>query len=442
MDDVVITGMSLRTALGDDVDQVWSRMLAGHTEVQPIPQHWSTQFRCRVWSPPPHLEAATLGLNRQEAGMLDPVAMMATDCGARALRHAGFALEPRGDRANTIDVRGLDPQRAGVFLGSAIGGARSFLDHHVIHLRDVARARGLDGDEVLQSLSQTPRYSPFAVPLTMINAAGAYLGIKLGLTGPNLSFGMACASGTVAIGNAFRSLRRGELDVVLCGGSEYLDDGLGGMFRGFDVARALTRFDGPAEECNRPFDRRRAGFLFSGGGACVLIAERAEHAAARGATPLARIQGYGESFDAHSVMAIKPDGLQVRRAIEDALRDAGITAADVSYVNAHGTGTPANDEAEARVLMQVFGDGPVVNSSKSLFGHTIGASGAIEALACVQSLRHAEAHPSRGLMDPIAPLNFAIRRMPLRAGFAVSESFAFGGHNAVLVLGGADAADN
>lgn len=374
--------------------------------------------------------------------MLDPVAMMAADCSVRALCNAGFEVVPRHDKGNTLDVSGLDPQRTGVYLGSAIGGARSFLDHHVIHLRDVAKARGEDAEAVLDGLTQQPRYSPFAVPLTMINAAGAYVGIKLRLFGPNLSFGLACASSTVAIGHAFRALRRGEMDVVLCGGSEFMDDGLGGMFRGFDAARALTRYDGPAEQANRPFDAKRAGFLFAGGAACVLVLERADHARARGATPMAEVRGYGESFDAFSVMAIAPDGEQVERAVRNAMDDAGIEPRQVSYVNAHGTGTPANDEAEARVLLRIFGDGPVVNSSKSIFGHTIGASGALEAMASVLSLRDGHTHPSRGLEQPIAPLNFATRRTRIEPGFAVSESFAFGGHNAVLVLAGLDAANN
>ena len=434
--------MALRTALGDDVEAVWARMLAGDTEVAAIPEQWGDGFRCRIWSPPPSLDPQSLGLNRQEAGMLDPVTMMATDCATRAMQHAGFTLTPRNDKSNGLDVADLNCMRSGVFFGSAIGGARSFLDHHVIHLRDVAKSRQLPDTGGLDALMQAHRYSPFAVPLTMINAAGAYLAIKLGLKGPNLSYGMACASGTVAIGHAFRALRNGELDVALCGGSEYLDDGLGGMFRGFDAARALTRFAGPADRANRPFDAARAGFLFAGGAACVLVLESARHAARRGARALARVCGFGESFDAHSVMAIAPDGEQVQRALDLALDDAGIQREQVSYINTHGTGTPSNDQIEAQVLLRVFGARPVVNSSKSLFGHTIGASGALEALSCVLSLRDGETHPSRGLEEPIAPLNFAFERSAVEPGFAVTESFAFGGHNAVLVLGRADASYN
>ena len=302
----------------------------------------------------------------------------------------------------------------------------------------MARARGANDPSLRGAVPDRQRFTPFAVPMMMTNAAGAYIGIKLGLNGANLSFGLACAASTVAIGHAFKALRRGELDVVIAGGAEFLDDGLGGVFRGFDAARALTRFDGPPDQANRPFDAARQGFLFSAGGACLLILERADHARRRGAQSLGEVLGYGETFDAYSLMAMAPDAVQIRRAMRMALDDAEREPTDIAYVNAHGTGTPTNDPVEASAILETLGSEVVVNSTKSLLGHTMGASGALETLITLLSLRERRTHPSRGLVDPIAPLNFAMTATELEPGAALCESFAFGGHNAVLALGAAD----
>ena len=434
---VLVTGAALHTALGRDIDQVWSRMLRGETSVAPIPSHWDGSHRSRIWSPLPMISPTELGFSRQEAGMLDPVSQLAVDCSIRALAHSGFALTAQHDKRNSIAVAGLCHERCGVFIGTGVGGVRSLLTHHGAHLRDVARARHANDPSMMGTVPDDQRFTPFAVPMMMSNAPSAYTGIKLGLHGANVSFGLACAASTVALGHAFRALRCGELDVVIAGGAEYLDDGLGGVFRGFDAARALTRYAGPAEEANRPFDARRAGFLFSVGGACMLVLEREEHARARGANALGEIVGYAETFDAFSLMALAPGGKQVRRAMRMALDDAGIETSQVAYLNSHGTGTESNDPEEAAAILDVLGKRVVVNSTKSLLGHTMGASGAIEALVALLSLRDQRTHPSRGIDEPIAPLNFAITATDINGDYALSESFAFGGHNAVLALANA-----
>jgi 3-oxoacyl-[acyl-carrier-protein] synthase II len=270
--------------------------------------------------------------------------------------------------------------------------------------------------------------------MTMPNAPAGNLAIKLGLHGPSRTFTAACASATVALGQAFRAIRDGECDAVVGGGTEYLADPAGCCFRAFDALGALAHGELPPERINRPFDEKRTGFLFAEGGCAVLVLEELALARRRGATPLAELVGYGESCDAHDVVALDPAGEQIRRALGDCLEDAALDAADVGYVNAHGTGTPGNDPVEAEALAELFGSGAAVSSTKSLLGHTLGASGALEAVATVLSLRDGVVHPSRNLDSPIAPLRFVTRATPLPLRHALSQSFAFGGQNAVLAF--------
>jgi 3-oxoacyl-[acyl-carrier-protein] synthase II len=270
--------------------------------------------------------------------------------------------------------------------------------------------------------------------MTMPNAPAGQLAIKLGITGPTRTFAAACASATVALGQAFRAVRDGECDAVLAGGSEYLADPTGCCFRAFDALGALAHGDAPGAQLNRPFDQSRSGFLFAEGACGLLVLEELAAARARGARVLAELIGYAESCDAHDVVALEPGGVQIRRAIESCLADAALEPADVQHVNAHGTGTPGNDGVEAGVLREIFGARLVVVSTKSLLGHTLGASGALEAVATVLALRDGMVHPTRNVERPVAELDFpsAARRLPLR--HALSESFAFGGQNAVLAF--------
>ena len=270
--------------------------------------------------------------------------------------------------------------------------------------------------------------------MLMPNAIPAHIGLKYSIKGPNLSYSVACASGTVAIGHAFHAVRDGTVDMAIAGGSEFLDDYYGGIFHGFDIAKALVRNCDDPDTANRPFDVNRSGFLFSQGGAAVLLLEDLETAMARGAPILAEIAGYAETFDAHSVMNIAPNGLEIERMMNAALVDAGMSAADIHYINAHGTGTQANDVVESEVIERVFGRDVLVNSTKSLIGHTIGASGAMEALVTVMSLEDQKVHVCRNLDEPIAHLNFVRETKSASLDAAFTQSFAFGGHNAGLVL--------
>ncbi|HVS03917.1 MAG TPA: beta-ketoacyl-[acyl-carrier-protein] synthase family protein [Thermoanaerobaculia bacterium] len=445
---VVVTGLGVVSSLGSDRRSFWRACLAGESVVEPVPEAWHryASLRSRVWSPLRPWERDTPLVSRAEGRRLDATSRMALLAAEEALAAAGLALEPVDRKRATFRLPQLAPEGCGVFLGTGVGGIGSLLEgaaHTMLHdakgriaqVRDALR----DGhrqalDEVLAALPAPPVFNPFAVAMTMPNAAAANLAIKLGLHGPCRTFACACASGTVAIGQAFRAVRRGECEAAVAGGSEHLSDPYGAVFRGFDAVGALAQGPLPPERVNRPFDRSRSGFLFAEGGAAILVLEELAAARARRAPILAEVVGYGETCDAHDVMAMDPSGRQIRRALEDCLADAGLAPADVGYVNAHGTGTPRNDPVECAVLGEIFGPEVPVSSTKSLLGHTLGASGALEAAATALTLHHGRAHPNRNLDDPIADLAFLRQATALPVHHAVTQSFAFGGQNAVLAL--------
>jgi 3-oxoacyl-[acyl-carrier-protein] synthase II len=445
---VVVTGLGVVSALGDDTETFWRSCRDGRSVVCAIPEHWRrfATFRSAIWSPLELSEFPEL-FTRVERAQHDAVTLMTCAAASQALQGAGISAAVVNRRANTLALEGVDPQRFGAFVGTGVGGTHSFMVNHAYHV--LARSReqleevrgALESaelqervDAVLARMDHASRFNPFVVSMLMPNAPGAYLGIKFGLRGPNAACTQACASGTVALGQAYRAIAEGEADHALAGGSEYLDDPHGSIFQGFDVCRALVRDCEPPEAANRPFDAARSGFLFAQGGAAMLLLESAEHARARGAGVLADVVGYAESFDAHSMMHPEPEGRDIERMLRELLRGGGIAPRDVDYINAHGTGTQSNDACEAAVIERVFGTGVAINSTKSLLGHTIGASGALEAGVTVLSLRDQILHASLNLTHPIADLDFVTETQPRALRYAVTQSFAFGGHNAALLL--------
>jgi 3-oxoacyl-[acyl-carrier-protein] synthase II len=434
---VAVTGAGVVTSLGAEIETFWRHCLEGRSVVAEIPAAWTrhSPLRSRVWSPLGDWERETPLATRIERKQLDPAGRIGLLAAEAALGHAGLVLESADPRRNAYRLAGVDGDRAGVFLGTGVGGLHSCLESsRFIVLDQPRREASAEVAALLDGLAIPRAFNPFSVAMTMPNAAAAALSIKLGLHGPCRTFAGACAAGTVALGHAFRAVRQGECDLALAGGVEFLSDPFGCAFRGFDAVGALAAGPLPAEAINRPFDRGRSGFLFSEGGGAVLVLEDLESARRRGADILAEVVGYGETADAHHLMGMAPEGRQIRRAIELCLGDAGLEASDIGYVNAHGTGTAANDDVEARVLAALFPHRPRVNSTKSLLGHTLGASGAIEAVVTALTLRGGVAHPSRNLTDPEIPLAFVVGSEPVAARYALSESFAFGGQNAVLAL--------
>lgn len=446
---VVITGAGVVSALSSGVDEFWSQCLNGASAVAPIPATWPyhSELHSRIWAPLPELDPESLGVARAERLQLDPVAMLALGAAREAIGRAGFTLAPAGERSRNFVLSGVDSSRTGVFFGTGLGGAITFLQNHTHHLLRKPRAALAayvekhedSGDRetlkgIAEQLVHGMRFNPFEVSMVMPNAPAAAIGIKYNLTGPNQTCCLACASGTVAVGNAFRAVRDGRVDVAVSGGCEYFADEHGHIFRSFDVSGTLVREFADPQTANRPFDEKRSGFLFSQGGAAALILEELEHAQRRGATIMAELIGFAETFDAHSMMSLAPGGGQIERMIRAALDDANLSPGDVDYLNAHGTGTKNNDQTEAEVIQRVFGKSVKVNSTKSLLGHTIGASGAIEALVTALTLRDGKTHISRNLENPVLDLNFVRSVEPFEPRVALSQSFAFGGHNAAIVL--------
>jgi len=446
---VAVTGIGVITSISTDTNQFWDNCLAGETAVEEIPETWRefAEYHSTLWSPL-SLDLATLGVSRVEAAQNDPVSLIAAYVAKQALISSGFTLAVKDKRARTEYIVGSTAARAGVYMGTGVGGAKSFLENHTYQVLVRQRERltklreGLNEgspqrvelDAIIERLVLGQRFNPFVVSMLMPNAVSALLGVKYSLSGPKLTYASACASGTVAIGKAFDAVRSGGVDLALAGGSEFLDDYYGGIFLGFDAAGALVRDCADPNKANRPFDEDRSGFLFSQGGAAVLVLEPLDTARQRGATILAEVAGYAESFDAFSMMRIEPEAEEIERMIVSALEDANLRPDEIQYINSHGTGTLANDVAEARVIERVFGREVLVNSTKSLIGHTIGASGAIEAAVTVLSLFHQTTHACRNLDNPIAELNFVRKVEPQNISAAFSQSFAFGGHNAGLVF--------
>ncbi|HEX3551616.1 MAG TPA: beta-ketoacyl-[acyl-carrier-protein] synthase family protein [Thermoanaerobaculia bacterium] len=450
---VAVTGLGVVSSIGQSVEELWRACLAGESRVETIPESWLAyaDFASRLWSPLPEPDWDAWGLGRIERLQNDRTALLAMVAAFQALEAAGIPRELRDEKRNTFGLEGFAPERTGVSLGTGIGGISSALRStlHQALSRPKESLRGLRGrlgivgaaepgalellDTTEKRLLAPARANPFAVAMTMPNTATSALSIKLSILGPQRTHCAACASGTVAIGHGYRSIAAGETDLVLAGGVEYLDDDYGAIFHSFDLARTLVRGE-EAQRANRPFDRARSGFLFSQGGGAVLVLEELEQAQGRGAPVLAEVAGFAETSDAYNLMVMEPEGRQIARAIAGALADAGLRPEEIDYVNAHGTGTLANDETEAAVLARTFGSRPLVNSTKSLLGHTLGASGALEAVVTVLSLQHQTTHACRNLEEPIADLNFVRRVESHPIQNALSQSFAFGGHNAALVF--------
>ncbi|HEU4974410.1 MAG TPA: beta-ketoacyl-[acyl-carrier-protein] synthase family protein [Baekduia sp.] len=345
----------------------------------------------------------------------DPESVLTPKEARRTDRFTQLAIGAADEAADEAGLReGVDPDRVGVVMGTGVGGLTTLQRECTTWLRE--------GDRSV---------SPLFVPMMMPNAAAGHIAMRLGAHGPGFSVASACATGSHAIGEAKRMIERGEADAVVAGGTEAALVGL--CLAAFRRMGALSR-----EGISRPFDARRDGFIM-GEGAAVLILEREEHARARGAQILARVVGYGASNDAFHITQPDENGRGAIKSMQAALRDADMAPEDIGYVNAHGTSTPFNDRIETMAIRQVLGeDGPPVSSCKGAVGHTLGAAGAIEALACVEALRRGALPPTLGLeeVDPECAADHvagAPREAP-DLKVALSNSFGFGGQNATLVL--------
>jgi len=443
---VAVTGLGVVSSIGTSVDEFWRNCLAGKSIVEHIPPHWKeySDFKSTLWSPLAEIDYGERGITRPQRMQHDPVSLNAVLAAQEAISSAGWSP----DAENSESQPPIRDPYTGIYIGTGIGGGHTFLENHLhpayARIRNRLEAFSDDGGltglqkdtiaSITEQLHHPRRINPFMASMYMPNTVAATLGIHFSLRGANRTYCQACASGTVAVGEAFKAIQNGEIETALAGGSEYFYDHHGYLFQAFDVARTLVQDSECADTANRPFDERRSGFLFSQGGSVILTLESLDKAVERQAPILAEVTAFAESFDAHSMMAMAPDGEQIEWMIRRAVGDAGLDIADIDYINAHGTGTISNDKIEAEVLMRVFGSKPLVNATKSLVGHTIGASGALEAAVLALSLHHQRTHPCRNLENPIADLNFVAEPASCALRSGISQSFAFGGHNAAIVM--------
>lgn len=401
---VVVTGVGLITPLGHNAPDTWSAILSGKSGLGPItlvkhPDH-TVGGLCEVKEFDP-----AAYMDRKDARRRDRYQQLATVAANEAMRHSGLTI--------TDDNR----ERIGITLGTGIGGMRT-----IVEQEGVLHESGLR------------RLSPFGITMIMPNGAAGMLAIDFGILGPSTTVTTACAAGNDAVGHAYRAIRYGELDAVLTGGSESIMTSV--AIGGFERAGATST---KSSEAPQPFDANRDGLVI-GEGAGMLVLESLEHARARGATILAEIAGYGQTTDAYHITAPPDDGSGAARAMRKALADAGLRPEDVDYISAHGTATPLNDAAETTAIKAALGEHAyrvAVSSTKSMTGHIMGATGAIETVFCALAIRDQILPPTINYVtpDPACDLDYVPNvARPSRVRVCLNNAFGFGGHNAVTVI--------
>jgi 3-oxoacyl-[acyl-carrier-protein] synthase II len=408
---VVVTGVGLVTPVGVGTEETWQALLDGRSGIATITHFDASSYATRFAGEVKGFDPVRwMSARDVRASMSDPFIQYAVAAGAMAMADSGLVLD------------GESAERAGCYVGSGMGGVATIESTH----------RAL--------LAKGPRhaFSPFFVPQIAINLAAGQLSIRFGAKGPCYSQVSACSSGAHSVGDAFRAIKWGEADVMICGGSEAVVTPLG--VGGFGAMRALsTRNDAPAIAC-RPFDLDRDGFVLAEG-AGILVLEEREQAKRRGARIYAECKGYAANADAHHITAPPPKGEGAQRCMRAALADAKLAATDIDYLNAHGTSTKMNDATETLAIKKVFGDHArklMISSTKSMTGHLIGAAGVVESAFCVLAVSRGQIPPTINYTtpDPECDLDYVpntAREAPVRN--ALTNSFGFGGTNACLVFG-------
>ena len=402
----VVTGLGAVTPLGLDARSTWEAAVAGRSGVGFIKSFDASGYPVRIAS---------------EVKGFDAVAVVGPKDARRLERNVVLAVAAAREAWKDAGVEKVDPARAGILIGSAIGGVMGVLEQN-----EVLRERGYT------------RVSPWFLPNVLVDSASGQVAIDLGLRGPNYAPVSACATGSHAVGEAAEVIRRGDADVVLAGGTEACMHPV--ILAGFCAMRGLVAEEEDPTRASRPFDATRAGFVM-GEGACVLVVEELERARARGARVYAEVLGYGGSNDAHHMAQPDPESVGVAEMMRGALERTGVGPARVGYINAHGTSTPQGDLAETKAIKSVFGDHAyrlAVSSTKSVTGHLFGAAGAVEAMMCVLALHEGVLPPTINYRtpDPECDLDYVpneARRVQVEV--ALSNAMGLGGHNACVLLG-------
>ena len=408
---VVITGLGAVTPFGVGTDKFWQSLVEGKSGISTSESIDISKHVCKI-------SGEVKNFNPEE--YIDPKEAKKMD---RFIQFALVAADEAVKDAKLEEVHDVDPYKIGVIVSSAAGGFRTFEDNHV------------------RILEKGPnKCSPFTIPMMIVNMASGRISMKYGFTGLNKVVVSACATGTHSIGDAFRAIQYGDADIMLAGGAEatICDVGVGA----FSSARTLSRRNDEPTRASRPWDVDRDGFVM-GEGAGVLVLEEYEHAKKRGAKIYAEVAGYGQTADAYDVVAPDPEGQGATHSMKFALEDAGLTPSDIQYINAHGTSTGLGDIAESKAIEGLFGDkvknpNLLVSSTKSMHGHLLGATGAIECIACVKAINEHLVPPTINLEhqdENVGNLDYVplkARKADIKA--ALSNSFGFGGQNASIVL--------
>lgn len=402
---VVVTGLGAVTPIGNNVDDFWTSVKAGKIGFDHITKFDTTDYKCHIAAELEDFNPQDF-MDRKAAKRMEPFSQYAVAAAKQAIDDSG------------LDIEKEDPYMVGCAIGSGIGS-----------LQAMER-------ETQKLYEKGPnRVNPLLVPLMICNMAAGNVSIQFGLKGKSINDVTACATGTNTIGEAYRSIQYGEADVMVAGGTEGSVCPIG--IAGFTALTALSTVDDPAK-CSLPFDKNRSGFVM-GEGAGVVILEELEHAKARGAKIYAEVVGYGCSSDAYHITSPQEDGAGAARAMTNAMSDAGVTPADVKYINAHGTGTHHNDLFETRAIKLAFGDEAAnlkINSTKSMIGHLLGAAGAVEFITCVKEIQDGFIHKTVGYETPDEEidLNYCKNSYEEPVEYALSNSLGFGGHNASILL--------
>ena len=404
---VVITGMGAVTPLGNDAETSWQRLLAGESGAGPITQFDSTDYHVHFAGEVKDFDPSNW-IERKQARRMDRFAQLILAAARQAEADSGVDVKADGDRI-------------GASIATGIGGLRSFQDCY-----DTLKERGPD------------RVNPFAIPCIIPNMGAGWVSMELGTRGPLSSECTACAASNMAIGQGLDDIRLGRAEVMFCGGTESAINKVG--IAGFGAMRALSRRNDDPARASRPFDAGRDGFVMGEAGAVVVL-EELERAQARGAKIYAEVAGYGLSSDAKHVTEPDPTGENPARAMKNAFADAGVDAAEVDYINAHGTSTPLGDAAETRVIKLALGEENArktpISSTKGATGHCLGAAGAVEAIFSTLAIRDGKLPPTinQEVEDPECDLDYIPNEArPADVRVAMSNSFGFGGHNASIVL--------
>jgi len=403
----VVTGLGIVSALSNDVDSFWNHLISGHCGIERISSFDPSSFDTQIAAEVKNFDPTPAFPSPKEIRRTDRYSQFGVAAGWQALRDSG------------VDLQKIDRDEAGVFIGSGIGGLETVTAQHKILLE-----RG------------PTRLSPFMIPMLISNMASGVFSMYHNLRGPNFATCSACATANHAIGEAWRTIKMGDAKIMFAGGAEatIVPIGIGG----FCAMKAMSTRNNDPKHASRPFDKERDGFVM-GEGAGVLVLEELEHAKARGARIYCELAGYGNTADAHHLTAPSPGGEGAARCMRMGLRNAGLNAEDISYINAHGTSTPQGDIAETEAIKTVFGEHArklAVSSTKGATGHMLGAAGAVETIVCAKAIQTDILPPTINLeyADPDCDLDYVPNKARhSKVNAVINNSFGFGGHNATIV---------